>query len=136
MIDAAARALGLLPAEAAHRVTIRLAKVFLSLLPEARADDPRLGVDVLGIHFPNPIGLAAGFDKDAEVPDAMLRFGFGFVECGTVTPLAQAGNPRPRLFRLSEDRVSVRVRSNRCSSSRTCSPRRSGVLGEETLTVT
>jgi dihydroorotate dehydrogenase len=60
-------------------------------------------VSVLGRHFPNPIGLAAGFDKDAEVPDAMARFGFGFVECGTVTPRPQSGNPRPRLFRLPRD---------------------------------
>src|SRR6266571_1349656 len=67
------------------------------------ADDPRLGVTAMGLHFSNPIGLAAGFDKDAEVPDAMLRFGFGFVECGTVTPLPQPGNPTPRLFRLAED---------------------------------
>jgi dihydroorotate dehydrogenase len=54
--------------------------------------------------LPNCLGLAAGFDKDAEVPDAMLAAGFGFVECGSVTPLPQAGNPRPRLFRLTEDR--------------------------------
>jgi dihydroorotate dehydrogenase len=57
----------------------------------------------LGLHFPNPVGLAAGFDKDARVPDAMLNQGFGFVECGTVTPLPQPGNPRPRLFRLESD---------------------------------
>src|SRR5258708_37155537 len=53
--------------------------------------------------FPNPIGLAAGFDKNALVPDAMLRFGFGFVEIGSVTPLPQAGNPKPRIFRLAAD---------------------------------
>ena len=56
-----------------------------------------------GLNFPNPIGLAAGFDKNAEVPDALLRLGFGFVEIGTVTPRPQAGNPRPRLFRLDAD---------------------------------
>ena len=91
MFDVAARALGFLPAETAHRVTIRLAKAFSPLLPPPPADDPRLGVDVLGLRFPNPVGLAAGFDKDAEVPDAMLRFGFGFVECGTLTPQTAAG---------------------------------------------
>ena len=60
-----------------------------------------------GLEFPNPIGLAAGFDKDAEVPDAMLKFGFGFVECGSITPRPQAGNPRPRLFRLASDRAVI-----------------------------
>jgi len=76
-------------------------------VPRARTDDPRLAVDVLGLHFPNPIGLAAGFDKDGVVPDAMAKFGFGFVECGTVTPRPQAGNPRPRLFRLRDDRAVI-----------------------------
>jgi dihydroorotate dehydrogenase len=57
--------------------------------------------------LPNPVGLAAGFDKDAEVPDAMLAFGFGFVECGTITPLPQRGNPKPRLFRLPEDHAVI-----------------------------
>jgi dihydroorotate dehydrogenase len=104
MIDAAARALRFLPAEAAHRVTIRLAGLALPLLPVPGADDPRLRVQAFGLDFPNPVGLAAGFDKNAQVPHAMARFGFGFVECGTVTPLPQAGNPKPRLFRLSEDR--------------------------------
>jgi dihydroorotate dehydrogenase len=67
------------------------------------ADDPRLAVQAFGLKFPNPIGLAAGFDKNGEVVDAMLRLGFGFVEAGTVTPLPQIGNPRPRLFRLPHD---------------------------------
>ena len=58
---------------------------------------------VFGLNFPNPIGMAAGFDKNAEVPDALLRLGFGFVEVGTVTPLPQPGNPRPRVFRLEAD---------------------------------
>ena len=68
---------------------------------------PRLAVRAFGLDFPSPIGLAAGFDKNAQVPDAMARFGFGFVECGTVTPRPQAGNPRPRLFRLAEDRAVI-----------------------------
>jgi dihydroorotate dehydrogenase len=107
LIDIAASLLRRLPAEPAHRATIALTKSFGALLPRAQKDDPRLAVGALGLSFPNPIGLAAGFDKNAEVPDAMLRVGFGFVECGTVTPLPQAGNPRPRMFRLSADRAVI-----------------------------
>jgi dihydroorotate dehydrogenase len=70
-------------------------------------DDPILAVTIAGLELSNCVGLAAGFDKNAEVPDAMLAAGFGFVEAGTVTPMAQAGNPRPRLFRLSEDRAVI-----------------------------
>jgi dihydroorotate dehydrogenase len=90
-----------LPAETAHRAAIN----GLKIAPPARApaSDPRLSVDVLGLQFPNPLGLGAGFDKNAEVPGAMLRLGFGFVEVGTLTPRPQAGNARPRLFRLHED---------------------------------
>lgn len=106
-LDLAARILRVLPAEAAHRTTLRLTGLFAPLFPRAPSDDRRLGVKALGLNFPNPIGLAAGFDKDAEVPDAMLKLGFGFVECGTVTPKPQAGNPRPRLFRLPEDRAVI-----------------------------
>jgi dihydroorotate dehydrogenase len=73
----------------------------------AETDDPVLKTRVFGIDFPNPIGLAAGFDKDAEAIDAMLSFGFGFVEAGTVTPLPQPGNPKPRLFRLDADRAVI-----------------------------
>jgi dihydroorotate dehydrogenase len=72
-------------------------------IPATNLDDPRLAVHAFGIDFPNPLGLAAGFDKNAEVPDAALRLGFGFAEVGTLTPLAQAGNPKPRVFRLIED---------------------------------
>jgi dihydroorotate dehydrogenase len=107
MLDVAARLLRLLPAEPAHRMTLALTKAAAPLLPQAAADDGRLAVSVLGLEFPNPIGLAAGFDKDAVVPDAMARLGFGFVECGTVTPRPQIGNPRPRLFRLSQDRAVI-----------------------------
>ena len=70
-------------------------------------DDPRLAASAFGLDFPNPIGLAAGFDKNAEIPDAMLGLGFGFVEVGTLTPRAQPGNPRPRAFRLIEDRAVI-----------------------------
>src|SRR5262249_16905978 len=75
----------------------------LAPLPPSRPDDRRLATRVFGLNFPNPIGIAAGFDKHAEIPDALLRSGFGFVEVGTVTPLPQPGNPRPRLFRLDAD---------------------------------
>jgi dihydroorotate dehydrogenase len=102
-VNLATGALRRLEAETAHKTTIRLLKTWGPLIPPCGPDDPRLAVQAFGMNFPNPVGLAAGFDKDAEVPDAMARFGFGFVECGTVTPRPQAGNPRPRLFRLTED---------------------------------
>src|SRR5690349_16100641 len=72
-------------------------------LPALAKDDPRLRVRAFGLNFPNPVGVAAGFDKNAMVPDALLRLGFGFVETGSVTPRPQAGNPRPRIFRLNAD---------------------------------
>jgi dihydroorotate dehydrogenase len=103
MIDLGAGLLRQLPAESAHRATLALARAVGPFLPAPPPDDPRLAVTAFGRSFPNPIGLAAGFDKNAEVPAAMAKFGFGFVECGTVTPRPQAGNVRPRLFRLSED---------------------------------
>ncbi|TFI57243.1 quinone-dependent dihydroorotate dehydrogenase [Sphingomonas parva] len=94
-----------LDAERAHRLTIDA----LKLLPAGRSTlpHPRLAVEVAGLRFPNPVGLAAGFDKDAEVTGQMLGLGFGFVEAGTLTPRPQAGNPRPRLFRLAEDRAVI-----------------------------
>jgi dihydroorotate dehydrogenase len=101
LADLALSALKLLPAETAHRAAIRAMKV---APPASRAPcHSRLGVEVLGLKFPNPLGLAAGFDKNAEIPGAMLALGFGFVEVGTLTPRPQAGNVRPRLFRLPED---------------------------------
>ncbi len=107
LTDLAVRLLRALPAETAHRATIRLAAAAGPLLAPARPDDPRLRVEAFGLQFSNPVGLAAGFDKDAEVPAAMLKFGFGFVECGTVTPRPQEGNPKPRLFRLVEDEAVI-----------------------------
>jgi dihydroorotate dehydrogenase len=94
-----------LDAERAHRATITA----LRLRPAgmAAAAPQSLAIRLAGLDFPSPIGLAAGFDKDAQVPDAMLATGFGFVEVGTLTPQPQAGNPRPRLFRLAEDRAVV-----------------------------
>lgn len=88
-----------LPAETAHLTTVRLLKAGMG--PKTGViDRAELRITVGGLSLPNPVGLAAGFDKNAEVPDAMLRAGFGFVECGTVTPKPQEGNPKPRLFRL------------------------------------
>lgn len=89
-------------AETAHRLAIHGLRAW-PRGGSARADGP-LATTVAGLHFPNPLGIAAGFDKDAEVPDALLGIGFGFAEVGSITPLPQAGNPRPRLFRLEEDR--------------------------------
>ena len=93
--------LRLLDAEDAHRLAVLALKIppFVKLV----ANDPRLAVRAFGLNFPNPVGMAAGFDKHAEVPDAVLKLGFGFVEVGTVTPLPQIGNPRPRVFRLNRD---------------------------------
>jgi dihydroorotate dehydrogenase len=87
--------------EDAHGLAIKA----LRFMPTVRsgADPKDLGVRAFGLNFPNPVGLAAGFDKNAQVPDALLRLGFGFVEVGTVTPRAQTGNPRPRVFRLASD---------------------------------
>jgi dihydroorotate dehydrogenase len=107
IFDLGARLLRQLPAETAHNATLTLAGAMMPLLPAPGPSDPRLGVRAFGLDFPNPIGLAAGFDKNAQVPDAMAKFGFGFVECGTVTPRPQGGNPRPRLFRLNEDRAVI-----------------------------
>lgn len=91
--------------EDAHGLALRALK--LTPLSKPVADDARLTVRAFGLTFPNPVGLAAGFDKHAEVPDALLRAGFGFVEVGTVTPRPQPGNPRPRLFRLSADEAVI-----------------------------
>jgi dihydroorotate dehydrogenase len=107
IFDLGASLLRRLPAETAHNATLALAGAMTPLLPAPGPADPRLGIRAFGLDFPNPIGLAAGFDKNAQVPDAMARFGFGFVECGTVTPRPQAGNPRPRLFRLTHDRAVI-----------------------------
>lgn len=104
--DIATRVLHAFDPEDAHGWAIRGLKWGLGPR-EGGPDDPILSVTLAGLELPNCVGLAAGFDKNAEVPDAMLAAGFGFVEAGTVTPLAQAGNPRPRLFRLTEDQAVI-----------------------------
>jgi dihydroorotate dehydrogenase len=92
-------------AEEAHLATLRALKLLPPL--SVRRRSKHLSQSIFGLTFPNPLGLAPGFDKNAEVPDAMLRLGFGFVEVGTLTPLPQAGNPKPRLFRLTEDQAVI-----------------------------
>jgi dihydroorotate dehydrogenase len=97
-------ALFTLDAERAHG----LALAALKTLPAGQPPKPgALAVEVAGLAFPNPIGMAAGFDKKGEIPDALLGQGFGFAEVGSITPLPQAGNPRPRLFRLVDDRAVI-----------------------------
>ncbi|GAA4749680.1 quinone-dependent dihydroorotate dehydrogenase [Sphingomonas daechungensis] len=94
-----------LDAERAHRLTITALKMTPKLDPARFPDSLR--TSVAGLDFPSPVGLAAGFDKDGEVPEQMLGLGFGFVEVGTLTPKPQKGNPKPRLFRLVEDRAVI-----------------------------
>jgi dihydroorotate dehydrogenase len=95
-----------LPPEAAHRLTLMGLAAGLGGTSRA-ANPPELRQRLWGLDFPNPIGIAAGFDKDARAPDALLRLGFGFVEIGTVTPRPQVGNPKPRVFRLEADRALI-----------------------------
>ena len=105
LTDAGAWALRRLDPEAAHRLAIRA----LQWTPLSRPapDDPVLRTRLAGLTLSNPVGLAAGLDKNGEALHGLARLGFGFIECGSVTPRAQPGNPRPRLFRLSEDRAVI-----------------------------
>jgi dihydroorotate dehydrogenase len=124
--------LRVLDPETAHRLAVAALKVLP--LPPPRDDDPRLAVRAFGLDFPNPVGLAAGFDKDAEVADAALRLGFGFAEVGTVTPHPQPGNPRPRLFRLHADEAVInRFGFNSAGAdavrSRLAARKRNGIVG-------
>jgi dihydroorotate dehydrogenase len=98
--------LGVLDPELAHTAAIRALKANLIPAPP-REDRPILKSKVWGLEFPNPVGVAAGFDKNGDVPAGLLKLGFGFVEVGTVTPRPQTGNPRPRMFRLREDRAII-----------------------------
>lgn len=101
-------ALFALDPETGHRLALAGLKALpIGGSPRKSPQSGTLAVEVAGLHFPNPVGVAAGFDKDAEVPDALLGMGFGFTEVGSITPLPQAGNPKPRLFRLVEDRAVI-----------------------------
>lgn len=127
----AAPALFALEPESAHRLTIA---ALCGLPALSLAPSGPLATTVAGLAFPNPVGLAAGFDKDAAVPDAMLGLGFGFVEAGSITPRAQPGNPRPRLFRLTQDRAVInRMGFNNggieAARTRLQARRRRGVVG-------
>ncbi len=101
-------------AERVHHFSFKAIK-FLHTMPGVSSlirsifvlSDPRLEREVAGIRFPNPVGLAAGFDKDAKLFNELGNFGFGFIEIGTVTPKPQDGNPKPRLFRLKEDQAII-----------------------------
>lgn len=95
-----------LDAERAHGLSIAGLKSGVPIC-SAQPADPRLRVEIAGLSFPNPLGMAAGYDKNGEVPDALLKLGFGFAEVGTVTPKPQAGNPKPRIFRLVKDEAIV-----------------------------
>jgi dihydroorotate dehydrogenase len=106
IFDIARPLLHALDPETAHELTLRTLEAGIYPRPHA-ADDARLACELWGLTFANPLGIAAGFDKDARVPDALLRMGFGFAEIGTVTPLAQPGNPLPRVFRLPADRALI-----------------------------
>ena len=119
--------------ERAHGLAIQALK--RGLVPRLRLpEDSILRTRVWGLEFPNPIGLAAGFDKNAEVPDAMLGLGFGFVEIGSVTPRPQPGNPKPRMFRLSEDEGVINRLGFNCEGLPAAVPRlaerpRAGIVG-------
>jgi dihydroorotate dehydrogenase len=104
--DLAARALRALDPEAAHELSLAALRVGLGPRPP-EVEDAILATELAGLRLANPIGLAAGFDKNTAAPGALLRAGFGFVECGTVTPRPQPGNPRPRLFRLAADKAVI-----------------------------
>jgi dihydroorotate dehydrogenase len=131
-LDALARPLLFaLEPEQAHRLAITA----LSWVPDASpAHDARLAVQAFGLDFPNPLGMAAGFDKNAAVPNGLLSLGFGFVEVGTLTPLPQLGNPRPRLFRLPRERALINRlgfnnRGYASAHSRLAARRRIGLVG-------
>jgi dihydroorotate dehydrogenase len=97
-----------LDSETGHRMAISALKALPNKGARSSASRPgKLAIEVAGLNFPNPVGVAAGFDKDAEVPDALLSLGFGSTEVGSITPLPQSGNPKPRLFRLVEDKAVI-----------------------------
>ena len=105
LTDIGAALLRTLDPETAHQLAIKALQI--APLPAPAADDPVLRTRLAGLDLPNPVGLAAGLDKNGEALHGLARLGFGFVECGSVTPLAQPGNPKPRLFRLYEDRAII-----------------------------
>ena len=121
--------------ETAHNLAIKSLKLNLFSGKMFEVEDEQiLNIKLLGKNFPNPIGLAAGFDKSAEVYNSLLKLGFGFVEVGTVTPLKQYGNPKPRVFRLEDDhglinRLGFNNDGMEAIKSRIISHRKKGILG-------
>ncbi len=118
--------------ERAHRLTVAALKVMPQGTPPPLGGP--LATEVAGLAFANPLGMAAGFDKDGEVPDALLGLGFGFAEVGSITPLPQAGNPKPRLFRLAEDeavinRMGFNNHGGEEAASRLARRERRGIVG-------
>jgi len=105
LLNSSIKILKFFPPELAHTITINALKFFNFNLD--KIDDPILSQHLIGLDFPNPIGLAAGFDKNAEVVKSMFSLGFGFVEVGTITPIPQAGNLKPRIFRLEKDQAVI-----------------------------
>lgn len=105
VIDLGGAILRNLDPETAHQLAIK--GLGFAPLPAPAADDPILHTAIAGLSLPNPVGLAAGLDKNGEALRGLSRLGFGFVECGSVTPRAQPGNPKPRLFRLTQDRAII-----------------------------
>ena len=105
MYNSSLKILRLLPPEISHTITINFLKYFK--IRQKNIDDSILSQHLMGLDFPNPIGLAAGFDKNAEVMHSMFSFGFGFIEVGTITPKEQYGNAKPRVFRLEDDRALI-----------------------------
>ncbi len=105
MYNSSLKILRLLPPELSHTITINFLKYFK--VRQKNIEDSILSQHLMGLDFPNPIGLAAGFDKNAEVMHSMFSFGFGFLEVGTITPQPQIGNSKPRVFRLSEDKAII-----------------------------
>jgi dihydroorotate dehydrogenase len=104
LFDLARPAIFALDSETGHSLAIKALKAAPLKGSSLAPSDSKLAISVAGLSFPNPVGVAAGFDKDAEVPDALLALGFGFTEVGSITPRPQAGNPKPRLFRLTKDK--------------------------------
>ncbi len=105
MYNTSLKILRLLPPELSHTITINFLKYFK--VKQKKIEDSILSQHLMGLDFVNPIGLAAGFDKNAEVMHSMFSFGFGFIEVGTITPQSQSGNPKPRVFRLREDKAII-----------------------------
>ncbi|HEY1414666.1 MAG TPA: quinone-dependent dihydroorotate dehydrogenase [Caulobacteraceae bacterium] len=133
MHDAATAFMRRIDPETAHALALAGLKAGWGPV-DRTAPDPALATTLAGLALSNPIGLAAGFDKNGEAADAMLRAGFGFVECGTATPLAQPGNPKPRLFRLEADqavvnRLGFNNRGQEAFAVALARRRRSGIVG-------